>query len=137
VSSCKRKRHENSISIFGNAYENDLCRTSKRKVTPYSPSNGNLRTLEVLFLVYTLDQMHPMCKYMIDDFICKMAVRLSAKCSIVSSVWLAIKYYGARPYIPTAYDMSVATTIPETYILSAELNDLNKINWDVSKFTHA
>lgn len=81
--------------------------------------------------------MNPRCEYIAQDDLWKMAIRMSDVCSVVSSVWLAIKFFGSRPYIPTAYDLQLATQIPAETILEMEKEDLNKIHWDVSRFTRA
>jgi len=64
-----------------------------------------------------------------------MAVKMTQKCSIVSSAWLAMKYLGQRPFIPNADAMAQAACVEKSDIVAAEKRDLQYIQWNLGQFT--
>lgn len=137
TSFCKRKRPVTSTSTSGIVSETDLCPTSRQKMTYSCQLRGKLRSLEVLCLIYRLAYLTPCFDYTKEEAICEMAAKMTGKCSVVSSVWLAIKYLGRRPFIPNADAMARAARVHKADMLAAEKRDLKTIQWNLSQFTTA
>lgn len=87
--------------------------------------------------MYRLTMVDRQFDYMQYPHIWNLALQLSRDCSVVGSVWIALKYLGTQPYIPNAFHMSVASGVPPDYVIEAEAQDLKYIRYNISPFVHS
>lgn len=91
--------------------------------------------VHVVYLLSKLEQIHKRLVYRDTPDILTLAWNLTyEQCSVVGSIWIAIKYLSLRYHVPYGFEMADASGCTIETVCACEKNDLKRIGYHVGAY---